>query len=69
MVDTNKQRIHVGIDIITITPMWAFINSPYIATTYYNKPKNSPIYTTLLGISISTYMILRSCYSLESRCN
>lgn len=79
MIDTNKLIRDVGIDIITITTMWALINSPYIATNHYlylmrrppphgedsilhwyNKPNNLPIYTTILGVGMSTYMVLRS---------
>jgi hypothetical protein len=30
---------------------------------WYNNPNNLPVYTTILGLGLSTYMVLRSlCY-------
>jgi hypothetical protein len=31
--------------------------------SWYNKPNNLPVYTTMFGLGLSTYMVLRSlCY-------
>jgi hypothetical protein len=83
MIDTNKLIRDIGIDIVTISTMWALINSPYIAKNHYlslirgrnssmdteqcipwyNNPNNLPVYTTILGLGMSTYIVLRSfCY-------
>ena len=63
MTDTNKLITTVAYDIISITTIWALINSNSNNSFYVNidhrfiKFNYSPIYSTIIGISASLFLL------------
>ena len=60
---------NVAIDMIAITSMWALLNNPYMANAYhlkffmnsyhYNEVNYLPVYSTMLGIGVSTMVLIK----------
>ena len=59
---------NVAFDMIAITSMWALLYNPYMVNTYHYKffinsyhcnVNYSPIYSTMLGIGVSTFVLIK----------
>jgi len=57
MTDTLIKN--VAIDMIAITSMWALLNNPYMANAYHYNVNYSPVYSTILGIGVSTFVLIK----------
>jgi hypothetical protein len=50
---------NVAFDIIAITSMWALLYNPYMVNSYHYNVNYLPVYSTMLGIGVSTLVLIK----------